>query len=68
MSQPKKSGRVEVETVSIRLPAAPMDAIRAHCAEHANAGKMLGMQPPNVSSVIRQLVEEQFGGDAGKVK
>jgi hypothetical protein len=57
--------RAEVETVSLRLPRALMDAIRAHCAKHAESGKVLGMQPPTISSVLRQLVEERFGGGEG---
>jgi hypothetical protein len=58
--------RAEVETISLRLPKSLMAAIRVHCAKHADSGAVLGMQPPTISSVIRQLVEERFGEDAGK--
>jgi hypothetical protein len=60
------SKRVEVETISLRLPKPLMTAIRAHCAKHADTGAVLGMQPPTISSVIRQLVEERFAEEAGK--
>lgn len=60
--------RAEVETISLRLPRPLMNAIRAHCAKHADTGNVLGMQPPTISSVIRQLVEERFGEEAVKSK
>jgi hypothetical protein len=59
--------RAEVETISLRLPRSLMNAIRAHCAKHADTGSILGMQPPTISSVIRQLVEERFGEEAAKL-
>ena len=66
-SDPNQSPRrAEVETISLRLPTPLMNAIRAHCSKHAAAGTVLGMQPPTISSVIRQLVEERFGPDSGK--
>jgi hypothetical protein len=63
---PEGPKRVEVETISLRLPKPLMNAIRAHCAKHADSGAVLGMQPPTISSVIRQLVEERFGEEAAK--
>jgi hypothetical protein len=60
--------RAEVETISLRLPKYLSMAIRQHCEEHAADASVLGAQPPTISSVIRQLIEQQFGERARRLE
>jgi len=60
--------RSEVETISLRLPKFLSLAIREHCEEHAASASVLGAQPPTISSVIRQLIEQQFGERAKRLE
>lgn len=65
---PSPAARVEVETISLRLPKHLALAIRKHCDEHAGAvDGVLGAQAPTISSVIRALIEERFGEAARKL-
>ena len=67
--QPSPAARVEVETISLRLPKHLALAIRKHCDEHAGAvDGVLGAQAPTISSVIRALIEERFGEAARKLE
>ena len=67
--QPSAAPRVEVETISLRLPKYLAQAIRQHCETHAGAVEgVLGAQAPTISSVIRALIEERFGDAARKLE
>lgn len=67
--QPSPAPRVEVETISLRLPKHLAIAIRQHCEAHAGAVEgVLGAQAPTISSVIRALIEERFGEAARKLE
>ncbi len=63
------AARVEVETISLRLPKPLALAIRKHCETHAKTVEgVLGAQPPTISSVIRALIDERFGDEALKLE